>query len=189
MTLQNNLKKQEALKLREEGLTKPEITKKTGLSRATLTRLFHNHRDIKGGLNEPPETDPINDKNAKPPIKKEVGVSEKGLVSNITGITFHSEDGSIEIIQNEDTPKISAEKTEVEPPEVSAEITEDNSGKTAHTQNLNDVEPEITKPTNMLDGALSTAIPIGLILAGALMKGKLGQKGSFREQEEGSSVW
>lgn len=207
MTLENYPKKQEALILRENGMKLSEIVNKTGLSKATLKRLF-NH---KGLVNEKlslshnkNESTPIND----PPYDKKPGViiiseppydTPKGIndtselktiegtkSSKITVVNFDTKNGTIEITQNEDIPEESMGAAKVKSSESSAGITEKNSVKTSEHPNLNDIEPVTSNP---LDGVLGMLIPIGLVGLGMLCRGKKGSKNGFREEEQGSSVW
>lgn len=189
MTLLNIGKKEEALKLRESGMKILDIVDKTGLSKATLKRVFK-----KAGLTSEKlsrshnksktseKKDEIEDKNVNEPIKSELGVLEvkdkEG--TSVTQVTYDTKSGGLilgtgnTLTENPTVPE--AGKSETLQPEKSEESFVEKPPLFEHKTLI----PDSLKGDNLL----YILLPV-MVGAGLLMKGKLGEKGVFREEQNG----
>lgn len=194
----NDVKKQEALKLRENGMKLLDIRDKTGLSKATLERLFKRNSLISDKLsnshknNETPQNKgEEGDKNVNSPIKSEVA-DENVKSENIDALSSTSFSG-INIIFDTKTGGFrigGAERVEEKTLGKPIKPGAAQQFKTSHVTE----KPGIEAPDNVLDnffsrGLIETLVPIGLVVAGYMMKGKKGSKNEFREQREGGGEW
>ena len=187
MAKANDIIKVEALKLREEGLIITEIVTKTGLSKATLKRLFkskgltYNNLSLSHINSEPQiNNDQDDDEKVNPTIKSEPGLSEKGseIVQSDTfkgtKVTFDSKKSAITIGSSDivdivgTTPTSPTSPTSPTPEPVPGSYTK--SREIVPKQDM-----DINRPEDPLDrffsrGMIETLIPIGLIVAGYVMK-------------------
>ena len=187
MVKTNDIKKVEALRLREAGDTITQIVTKTGLSKSTLLKHFKKHGVIKSILtppaikNDTPENNgESTDKKVNLTIKEDVGVSE--VMSNndeITSdtatfkgskVTFNSKVGSIVITPTDTKDIISSLPTTIakDTPEIVP------GSYTKPRENAPKQDMDINRPEDPLDrffsrGMIETLIPLGLIVAGYVM--------------------
>lgn len=197
MTLSNNIRKEEAIKLRESGMKILDIVDKTGLSKATLKRVFkkagltnekmclsHNKSEPSENVKQP------EDKNVNEPIKSKTGLSENVAVNKEIGdnydpsikVTYVSYDkGNIIFVTgnntNENIPVSEAVMSETLHPEKCL------------SENFVEKPPLFEHKTLSFesfkgDNLLYILLPV-MLGAGLLMKGKLGEKGAFREEQNG----
>lgn len=184
MVKTNDIKKIEALKLRETGDTIKQIVTKTGLSKSTLIKHFKKHGVIKSIVtppaikNDTPENkDESDDKKVNLTIKEDVGVSETGTeitqsdtfkgskVSYDKG-NISIESSGIEDIVGSLPTTIAKDTPELEPVPGSY---------TKPRENMPKQDLDVDRPEDPLDnffgrGMVETLIPIGLIIAGYVMK-------------------
>lgn len=177
MTLENNIKKEKGLKLRNTGASYTEIAKVLKISRGTAIRWYKNTKkgDSEEGLNdtvlEPPKKERVTgDTENKEKIEDLSGTKN----AKITGVTFDSKDGNITIIQDEDAP---IKPFKPEPLKAGA----GQQMKTSHITEHRDID----EPENVVDkffnrGLVETLMPLGLLVAGFMIKEK---------KEEGGELW
>jgi len=194
MTLSNAVKKEEALKLRESGKKLTDIVTETGLSKATLKRLFRKTgvTKIKG---EPiPNKDTVEGNHEGEPIKSELEDS-KNEDSNVkrviesepkekvkfTGgaksVTYDSRTGSIIISESaEKVPYIPRDDTSDKCDAAQRTKRATAGGGQQYQRHVESRKRDIDEPENAIDDLfsrkiVSTLIPLGLILSGYLMEG------------------
>ena len=199
MTKTNDVKKVEALKLRESGMEKLEIVKKTGLSRATLTKLFKKAGLTNSKLSlshikkEPTENnDHSNDEKLNPSIKSEVGELEikpediKGGMEGEpdtdifkgTNVTFDSKKGNITLESSggNEGERIKADGERDTDSLVPLAVSPVAGSFHQPRQDPPKQDLSLDRPEDPLDnffsrGMIETLIPIGLIVSGYLIKG------------------
>lgn len=215
MVLKNVPLKEEALKLREGGMKLTEIVTKTGLSKATLKRFFKKKGLVNDKLSlshiksAPSENkDKEGDKNESLTIKSEVPDTQKEVkegseieINNVSfkgaKVDFDVKNGSLAIVSSDvviEKP-IEQRRDPTEGSGVSDSPSESRIkpglGQDLQTSHVTE-KLDIDAPDNVLDnffsrGLVETLIPIGLVTAGFLMKGKLGEKGEYKER--GGDAW
>jgi hypothetical protein len=190
----NEIRKTEALKLRENGMKLNDIVAKVSLSKATLKRLFKkkgltnnklslSHKPPVNsdlpviGDTKDPESEPITEKvklNSEPK-----GVSDPSFHN--THVTFDTKTGgfTLEPVEKK-TIEPETNQTIIPKAEVVA-----GGGQQYQTSHITE-KREIDEPENVMDkfftrGMIETLVPVGLLLAGYMISGKKGMKGEFRE--------
>lgn len=178
MTLENNIKKEEGLKLRNAGASYTEIAKALKISRGTAIRWYKNTKkgDSEEGLNdtgiEPPKKERVTGDTEN---KEKIEDLSDTKNAKITGVTFNK-DGSLTIIQDEDAP-------------IKPLVPEPLKGGGGQADKIAPITRKLDpdRPEDMLDGVFTrgmgeTLLIGGLIVSGFLLKGKLGEKGEHREE-------
>jgi len=181
MVKANAVKKEEALKLREQGIKIPEIVERTGLSRAVIYRLFKKNgvvqpktRQVVSENETLPNKDAVEGNHEGEPIKNEIeneNVNIKNEKRGTKSVRFDERSGAIVISENEEA--VSYTKPIPETKNVKPEVTPGGGQamKTAPETRKRDID----EPDNAIDnffsrGLVETLVPLGLIVAGYMMK-------------------
>lgn len=199
MVLKNNIKKEEALKLREGGMKLTEIVTKTGLSKATLKRFFkkkglvNDKLSLSHNKSAPSENkDKREDKNESLTIKSEMNDENVNPKTEVgggtftgTSVTFDIKTGSLSL---EDTKNVMEEPKSTEKDD--KRVTSESHNVAGLGQEFKTApetrKPDIDAPENVLDkfflrGTTEILVPLGLLVAGFMMSDKKGSKTEFRE--------